>query len=109
MKDLLPILNQGADFLVDSRDVAKAFKIQHKNFREVVEQHERELTRLGVYRFETAKPLPGSEHRRREKPVAKRGSAWEGMKRWLAEVHGDERFWGQRNSARTKFNALFRK
>ena len=67
MKDLLPILNQGADFLVDSRDVAKAFKIQHKNFREVVEQHERELTRLGVYRFETAKPLPGSEGGRPEK------------------------------------------
>lgn len=67
MKELIHILNQGADFLVDSREVAKVFKVQPKNLREAIEEHEPELSRLGVYRFETAKPKPGSEGGRPEK------------------------------------------
>ncbi len=67
MKDLIPIFNQGADLLVDSQDIAKVFGIQHKNLRETIESHEPELSRLGVYRFETAKPLAGSLGGRPEK------------------------------------------
>src|ERR1039458_22511 len=63
MKDLIPILNQGAEFLVDSRDVAKVFKIQHKSLREEIEGHESQLTRLGIYRFETAKIYPNARGR----------------------------------------------
>ena len=57
----MPIFNQGTDFIVDSRDVAKVFKIQPKSLRKLIEDHETHLTRLGVWRFEIAKPLPGSE------------------------------------------------
>lgn len=60
MKDLIPIFNQGADLLVDSRDVAKVFGVQHKNLRESIEAHEPELSRLGIYRFETAKSSEGA-------------------------------------------------
>jgi phage regulator Rha-like protein len=67
MKNLIPIFNQGADFIVDSRDVANVFAIQHKSLRESIEEHEPQLTRLGVYRSETAKPIPGSDDGRPEK------------------------------------------
>lgn len=60
MKELIHIFNQGTDFIIDSRDVAKVFKIQHKNLRESIEEHEPQLTRLGIYRFETAKLLEGA-------------------------------------------------
>lgn len=43
------------------------------------------------------------------KPVVKRGWAWEAFRCWLAEVHGDEKFWSQRNLPREKFAALFRR
>jgi len=55
MEGLIPILNQGAEFIVDSRHVADLFNIQHKSLRELIESHEAELTRLGFWRFETAK------------------------------------------------------
>jgi hypothetical protein len=57
MKDLIPILNQGTDFLVDSRDVAKLFGLSHQHIREQIDSHIPELERLGVLRFETGKPL----------------------------------------------------
>jgi hypothetical protein len=60
MKKLIPIFNQGTDFLVDSRAVAKAFKLTHQHIREQIEAHEPEISRLGVFRFETGKPIKGS-------------------------------------------------
>ncbi|HWL51215.1 MAG TPA: Rha family transcriptional regulator [Chthoniobacteraceae bacterium] len=60
MKELIPVHNQGADFLVDSRDVAKAFSVKHKSLRDLIEDHEAEIRRLGVFRFEAERPLPGS-------------------------------------------------
>ncbi|MGZ4962593.1 MAG: Rha family transcriptional regulator [Limisphaerales bacterium] len=67
MKSLIPIFNQGPDFIVDSRDVSRVFNVQHKSLRKSIEDHEPELTRLGVYRFENAKPPSGSDGGRPEK------------------------------------------
>jgi hypothetical protein len=67
MDSLIPIHNQGVDFLVDSRDVAKVFGLTHQHLREQIEEHEDELTRLGVFRVETGKPLAGSTGGRPEK------------------------------------------
>ncbi len=67
MKDLIPIFNQGTDFLVDSRDVAQVFNLTHQHLREQIESHEPELARLGVFRFETGKPLAGSQGGRPER------------------------------------------
>lgn len=58
MKELIPIKNQGSDLVADSRHIAELFEIEHKNLRETIEAHEEQLTQLGVYRFETAKPTP---------------------------------------------------
>lgn len=63
MKELIPILNQGADFLVDSRQVAKLFKLTHQHLREQIEAHEPEISRLGVFRFETGKTYPNGQGR----------------------------------------------
>ena len=61
MDDLfLTVHNQGTEFLVDSRDVARVFDLTHQHVLEQVEEHEPEMTRLGVFRVETGKPLAGS-------------------------------------------------
>jgi len=60
MQDIIPITNQGSDLLADSRNVANLFSVEHQSLRELIEQHEPELTALGVYRFETDKPKKGS-------------------------------------------------
>lgn len=65
--DLIPIHNQGEDLLADSRDVAQVFGITHQHLRESIEDHETELTSLGVFRVETGKPLAGSTGGRPEK------------------------------------------
>jgi phage regulator Rha-like protein len=67
MKELIHIHNQGSELRADSRDVAKLFDVDHKNLRETIESHEDQVRQLGVYRFETAKPIPGSEGGRPEK------------------------------------------
>jgi hypothetical protein len=67
MKELIHIFNQGTDFIVNSKGVANVFKIQHKSLRKLIEEHESQLTRLGVWRFEIAKPSAGSEGGRPEK------------------------------------------
>ena len=51
----------------------------------------------------------GRNERRIPKPDVKRGFEWKSFVRWLAEVHGDERFWSQRNLPKEKFAALFRR
>lgn len=53
MKELIPIFNQGAELLVDSRDVAKLFGVAHQHFRETIELHALELGQLGHFQFET--------------------------------------------------------
>ena len=60
MKELIPIINQGANLLIDSRAVAKLFKLSHDHIREQIEAHQPELQRLGIYRFETDKIKPNS-------------------------------------------------
>jgi hypothetical protein len=67
MKELIPIFNQGTDFLVDSRDVAKVFNLTHQHLREQIEEHEQEMGRLGVFRFETGKPIKASTGGRPER------------------------------------------
>jgi hypothetical protein len=67
MKDIIPILNQGSDMLVDSRSLAKVLKLTHQHIREQIESHEEQISRLGVFRFETGKPLKGSTGGRPEK------------------------------------------
>lgn len=64
---LLPIHNQGQDFLVDSRDVAATFNLTHQHIREQIEEHESEIARLGVFRVESGKPLAGSTGGRPER------------------------------------------
>jgi hypothetical protein len=61
MKDIIPITNQGRDLLADSRNVAQLFSVDHDSFRETIEDHEAELTALGVYRFQTDKPQKGTK------------------------------------------------
>ena len=61
MEEIIPITNQGADLLADSRNVAELFSVEHTSFRELIEDHEPELTELGVYRFETDKPEKGTK------------------------------------------------
>jgi hypothetical protein len=63
MKELIPIFNQGADFLVDSRQVAKLFKLAHQHLREQIEAHKPEIERLGVFQFETGKTSPNEQGR----------------------------------------------
>lgn len=58
MKELIHILNQGTDFLVDSREVAKVFKLEHQHLRELIERNEEDITRLGIFQFETGKSSP---------------------------------------------------
>ena len=67
MKALIPILNQGTEFLVDSRKVAALFNVAHQHFRERIEEFETEMTQLGVFQFETGKPLKGSTGGRPER------------------------------------------
>lgn len=55
MKELIRIHNQGTDLLADSREIAQLFDVHHKHLRELIEEHEPEFTRLGIWRFETAK------------------------------------------------------
>jgi hypothetical protein len=63
MKALIPILNQGAEFLVDSRKVARLFNLTHEHFRGQIEGYEADLTQLGVFRFERGKTLPNTQGR----------------------------------------------
>ena len=63
MKKLINLYNQGADFLVDSRDVAKLFRLAHQHLREQIEAHEPEIARLGVFQFETGKTFPNTQGR----------------------------------------------
>jgi hypothetical protein len=44
---------------VDSRKVAALFNVAHQHFRERIEEFETEMTQLGVFQFETGKPLKG--------------------------------------------------
>jgi phage regulator Rha-like protein len=68
MKDIIPVLNQGGnEFLVDSRQVAKLFGLTPQHVRERIEEFKEELTQLGVFRFETGKPLKGSPGGRPER------------------------------------------
>src|ERR1035441_7201904 len=60
MKNIIRVFNQGTDFLVDSRDLAALFKVDHKSLRASIEDHEAELARLGIYRFENAKLKKGA-------------------------------------------------
>jgi hypothetical protein len=55
MNNLLPIHHNGPEFFVDSRDVADAFRLTHQHLRELVESHQSELERLGIFRVETGK------------------------------------------------------
>ena len=48
MKELIHIFNQGTDFIVDSRDVAKVFKIQPQSLRESIEEHEPQMSGLAI-------------------------------------------------------------
>ena len=63
MKELIHIFNQGTDFIVDSRDVAKVFNVEHQTLREAIEAHEPQLKRLGIFRFETGKMIPNTKGR----------------------------------------------
>jgi hypothetical protein len=63
VKSVLPILNQGTDFLVDSRKLAKLFKLAHQHLREQIEAHEPEMRRLGFFQFETGKSLSNERGR----------------------------------------------
>ena len=42
------------------------------------------------------------------KPVVARGAAWNEVREAVLALHGNVRFWAQRDSAQAKFNALFR-
>ena len=57
--------------------------------------------------------VKGGEYRRRRevmaKPVVKRNAAWDEMVAAIRELHGNHAFWGQRETAREKFAALFRR
>ncbi|HVT74379.1 MAG TPA: P63C domain-containing protein [Lacunisphaera sp.] len=55
MKNIIPIQNQGAELVADSRDIAKLFGVEHESLRETIEAHIEQLTRLGIFRFETGK------------------------------------------------------
>jgi P63C domain len=63
MKELIPILNQGADMLVDSRHLSKVLKLTHQHIREQIEAHEEQISRLGIFRFQTGKTLPNTQGR----------------------------------------------
>jgi hypothetical protein len=63
MKPLLPILSQGTELLIDSRVFSKAIGLSHDHIREQIEAHETEITRLGIYRFETEKIKPNTRGR----------------------------------------------
>jgi hypothetical protein len=63
MKELIHLYNQGQDFLVDSRQVAKLFQLAHQHLREQIEAHEPEIKRLGVFQFETGKTLANTQGR----------------------------------------------
>lgn len=50
-----------------SREVARLFDVEHQNLRETIEAHRDSLERLGVFRFETDKPLTSLAGGRPEK------------------------------------------
>ena len=45
---------------IDSRLVAVQLDVDHKNTRELIEKYSSQFEELGILRFETAKPPPGS-------------------------------------------------
>ena len=61
MNELIHIHNQGPELRADSREVAKAFGIQHESLVKLITNHEPQLEQLGVFRFEIGKPPKGSE------------------------------------------------
>lgn len=63
MKDIIPIHNQGRDFLVDSRQVAKLFSLTHEHIREQIEANEDSIAQLGIFRVETGKMIPNTKGR----------------------------------------------
>lgn len=65
--DLISIRSQAGELLVDSRDVARVFNVEHSSLRKLIEQNEVHLSQLGVYRFQIAKPPVGSAGGRPEK------------------------------------------
>lgn len=67
MQELINIHNQGSELRCDSRDVAKLFGVEHQNLRETIESHKEQMEALGVFRFETGKPIPGSAGGRPER------------------------------------------
>jgi len=52
---------------IDSRLVAVQLDVDHKNTRELIEKYSSQFEELGILRFETAKPPPGSLGGRPEK------------------------------------------
>jgi phage regulator Rha-like protein len=67
MNELIHIHNQGPELRADSREVAKAFGIQHESLVKLITNHEPQLEQLGVFRFEIGKPPKGSEGGRPER------------------------------------------
>lgn len=67
MEELIPISNQGSDLIADSRHISKLFGIEHKSLKRLIEEHEEEISSLGVWRFENAKPPEGSSGGRPQK------------------------------------------
>jgi phage regulator Rha-like protein len=51
--DLIKIHNQGTDLLADSREIAELFQVTHQHLRELIDDHEEQLSQLGVFRVET--------------------------------------------------------
>jgi phage regulator Rha-like protein len=63
MKELIPILNQGNELLIDSRNLAKPLQLTHQHIREQIEANEFYFSRLGLFRFETGKIKPNTKGR----------------------------------------------
>lgn len=52
---------------VDSRVIADQLGVNHQNARELLQDYQADFEQLGVFRFETGKPSPGSVGGRPEK------------------------------------------
>ena len=58
----LEIFEDGNELFVDSRLIAERLGIQHRSFLETLDSYKTQIEQaFGVLRFETAKPLPGSQ------------------------------------------------
>ncbi len=62
--DLISILRQTTNLLVDSKDVADVFQIQHETLFKLLKKHQDDLTSLGNINFQTEKDSTNTKHKK---------------------------------------------